>query len=427
MDDILKGFIFEKVAFTEQPAIIKVIGVGGGGSNAVKHMYDEGIKDVTFALCNTDLQALIKSNVPKKLQLGQELTDGEGAGADSEVGKKAAEESTLEIQAMLRDGTKMVLITAGMGGGTGTGAAPVVAQIAKGMGILTIGIVTIPFIWEGAPKILSALRGVEEMEKNVDALLIINNELLKTVYPDLDVDETYKRADDVLATAAKSIAEIITIEGTQNLDFADVRTTLKDGNVAIMNNGFGEGEGRVYKAFNDAVNSPLLNNRDVFKAKRILFNICYSSEKRLLMPEMDDIKDYMLKFDKNIHVIWGLSKDESLGDKVKITVLASGYDVKSVTEADSFTETRNLLDEEAVKKAQEDAKAKAAAAAKKAQEEKDNEKKIGKYYPDAPTKPKSFIFTSVAQMDNDEVIEALLTHPTYERKPDVMRKAVGLQ
>ena len=268
MDDIAQ-FDFP----TDSPKIIKVIGVGGGGGNAVNHMYREGIHDVTFVLCNTDNQALKDSPVPVKLQLGKE---GLGAGNRPARARKAAEESIEDIKAMLNDGTKMVFITAGMGGGTGTGAAPIIAQTAKEMDILTIGIVTIPFRWEGDKKIDQALDGVEEISKHVDALLVINNEKLSEIYSELSVDDAFDKADDTLSVAAKSIAEIITLHGKVNLDFNDVKTVLKDGGVAIMSTGYGEGDNRVSMAIQNAQHSPLLNNNDIFNSKKVLLNISYS-------------------------------------------------------------------------------------------------------------------------------------------------------
>ncbi|MBR3675271.1 MAG: cell division protein FtsZ, partial [Bacilli bacterium] len=251
-------------------SIIKVIGVGGGGGNAVNHMYREGIHDVTFVLCNTDNQALNDSPVPVHLQLGKE---GLGAGNKPEKARKAAEESIEDVRKMLNDGTRMAFITAGMGGGTGTGAAPVIARVSKELDILTVGIVTIPFRFEGDRKIDQALDGVEEMSKHVDALLVINNERLREIYPELSLLDAFSKADDTLSVAAKSIAEIITNHGFMNLDFNDVKTVLKDGGVAIMSTGYGEGEGRVKKAIDDALNSPLLNDNDVFNSKKILLSI----------------------------------------------------------------------------------------------------------------------------------------------------------
>ena len=264
----------------ENPTIIKVIGVGGGGGNAVNHMYKEGIHDVTFVVCNTDNQALAESPVPVKLQLGKE---GLGAGNRPERAREAAEESIEDVKGMLNDGCKMVFITAGMGGGTGTGAAPIIAKTAKDMDILTVGIVTIPFLFEGNRKIDQALDGVEKMSQHVDALLVINNERLRDIYSDFSVMNAFGKADDTLSIAAKSIAEIITIRGTINLDFNDVKTVLKDGGVAIMSTGYGKGESRVSQAINDALHSPLLNNNDIFNSKKILFNISFSTKSELMM------------------------------------------------------------------------------------------------------------------------------------------------
>lgn len=317
-------------------SIIKVIGVGGGGGNAVNHMYRKGIHDVTFALCNTDNQALTDSPVPYHLQLGKE---GLGAGNKPERAKQAAEESIDDIHAMLDDGTKMAFITAGMGGGTGTGAAPVIARVSKEMGILTVGIVTIPFLFEGMRKIDQALDGVEEMAKHVDALLVINNERLRDIYHDLSVLSAFGKADDTLSVAAKSIAEIITVRGLINLDFNDVKTVLQDGGVAIMSTGYGEGEGRVRKAIENALRSPLLNYNDVYNSKKILFNIAFSgtpdNKTGLMMNEIIYVYDFIAKFGGNFELKWGLSTDPELGNKVKITLLATGFGIKDVRKTEN--------------------------------------------------------------------------------------------
>ena len=312
-------------------SIIKVIGVGGGGGNAVNHMYREGIHDVTFVLCNTDNQALNDSPVPVHLQLGKE---GLGAGNKPERARQAAEESIEDVRNMLSDGTKMAFITAGMGGGTGTGAAPVIARVSKELGILTVGIVTIPFRFEGPKKIDQALDGVEEMSKHVDALLVINNERLREIYPELTVLDAFGKADDTLSVAAKSIAEIITVHGLINLDFNDVKTVLKDGGVAIMSTGYGEGESRVRKAIEDALHSPLLNDNDVFNSKKILLSITFCSDDKskqgLMMEEMNDVNDFMGKFGNDFEIKWGLATDPELGEKVKVTILATGFGIKDV-------------------------------------------------------------------------------------------------
>ena len=322
MDDIAQ-FDFP----TDSPKIIKVIGVGGGGGNAVNHMYREGIHDVAFVVCNTDRKALEESPVPVKLQLGHE---GLGAGNRPAKAKEATEESINEVQGMLNDGTKMVFITAGMGGGTGTGAAPTIARIAKEMDILTVGIVTIPFRWEGDKKIDQALDGVEEISKHVDALLVINNEKLGEIYPDLSVTSAFAKANDTLLIAAKSIAEIITMRGIINLDFNDVKTVMKDGGVAIMSTGYGEGESRVSEAIKNAQHSPLLNNNDIFNSKKVLLNISYSPDHELMMSEMDAVKDFMNRFNRDFETKFGMAEDPELEQKVKITLLATGFGIQDI-------------------------------------------------------------------------------------------------
>jgi cell division protein FtsZ len=311
-------------------SIIKVIGVGGGGGNAVNHMYRQGITDVSFVVCNTDNQALIKSPVPTKIQLGLDTTAGLGAGGNPTVARQAAEESIEKIQNILHDNTKMVFITAGMGGGTGTGASPVVAQAAHELGILTVGIVTIPFAFEGNLKIRQALEGVAALSEHVDAILVINNEKLKEIYPDLELSNAFAKADDVLSNAAKGIAEIITVPGYINTDFADVYSIMKDGNVAIMNTGYASGENRITKAIEDALNSPLLNTNDVSGAGKVLLSLYCSTTNQIKMEEVQQIHDFMSKVGDNVQVIWGATFDDSLGDSVKITIIATGYDVSDI-------------------------------------------------------------------------------------------------
>lgn len=310
-----------------QPSIIKVIGVGGGGDNAVGHMYCTGnIEGVNFLVCNTDRKALDDSPVPDRLQLGQ---DGLGAGGHPAKGRELAEESVAAIRASLQGDIKMVFITAGMGGGTGTGAAPVIAREAKARGILTVGIVTIPFRFEGIRKIDKALDGVEEMGKHVDALLVINNERLREIYTDLSVRDAFKRADDTLTNAVHSIVDIITMRGKMILDFRDVHTTLHNGGVAIMSTGYASGEGRVAKAIANALNSPLINNRDIYKSKKILMSIAFSSQHEMMVYETNEVQAFMDNFeDKYIETKYGLSLDERLGDQIKITILASGFGTK---------------------------------------------------------------------------------------------------
>lgn len=303
--------------------IIKVIGVGGGGCNAVKNMYSEGIVNVSFAVCNTDSQSLSKSPVPVKIMLGK---SGLGAGANPEVGRSEAQNTQEDIQRLLDDGTKMAFVTAGMGGGTGTGAAPVIAGIAKSMGILTVGIITIPFYFEKRKKIVKALQGVEEMRKNVDALLIVNNERLCDVYADseITVKDAFKLADKVLSDATKSISELITVEGTINLDFRDIETTIKSGGGAIMAMGRASGEGRVQNAILNALDSQLLYGSDISNAQRILFNIYTSSKHPIFVREMREIDAFFDELNPDIKVIWGLSDDDSLDEDAKVTILATG-------------------------------------------------------------------------------------------------------
>ena len=394
---------------TSTPSIIKVIGVGGGGGNAVNHMYREGIHDVTYVLCNTDKKALSDSPVPNHLQLGK---DGLGAGNRPEKARLAAQESIEDIKAMLDDGTRMVFITAGMGGGTGTGAAPIIAQCAKDAGILTVGIVTIPFKFEGNKKIYQALDGVEEISKHVDALLVINNERLREIYPELTVINAFAKADDTLSVAAKSIAEIITMHGIINLDFQDVTTVLKDGGVAIMSTGYGEGENRVTKAIEQAITSPLLNNNDIFNSKKVLLNINFCADKdqeSLLMEEMNEINDFMSKFKKDVETKWGLATDSSLGGKVKITLLATGFGLQNVPGMSEImvehaSEVQNV-DEEKMRLREE-------------------WKSI--FYDSAEATarrrhPQYYTF-SENDLDNDDVISMVETIPTFRRTKEELNK-----
>ncbi len=336
MNEIIKNFEErETLDFgfpTSVENIIKVIGVGGGGSNAVENMYRQGIHDVGFVLANTDHQALNKSDIPLKIQLGKTVTNGLGAGNDPNVAKSAAEESKEDIEAQFKDGTKMVFITAGMGGGTGTGAAPVIAKYAKEAGMLTVGIVTIPFKFEQRPKIKQALIGVKEMAKQVDALLVISNEKLLEMYPQQSVAEGFKKVDETLTIATKSIAELITVRGIINLDFHDVSKILKNGGVAIMSTGKASGQNRVNKALEEALNSPLLYNNDIYNSKKILFNIYQSKSKPLIIEEMKEVREFMDKFENGneIELIWGLAEDAELEDEVKITVLATGFGMEDI-------------------------------------------------------------------------------------------------
>ena len=321
-EDIIQ---FDGIKDTMQ-GIIKVIGVGGGGCNAVRNMFNEGVEGVTYAACNTDSQSLKGSPVPVKVLMGEGL----GAGGNPEIGKSEAEKSSDSLREIMNDGTKMVFVTASMGGGTGTGSAPVVAQVAKEMGLLTVGVVTIPFYFERKPKIIQALKGVDELRKYVDAMLIINNERLCDVYSDSEISlkEAFGRADNILKDAVKGISELITVhsEGSINLDFRDVEATMKDGGGAIMAMGRASGDHRVEKAILSALDSPLLYGNDIGKAKRILFNIYASDEHPIFVREMQEIDDFFDQLDPNISVIWGTSTDNSLGEDAKVTILATGLE-----------------------------------------------------------------------------------------------------
>jgi cell division protein FtsZ len=309
----------------KQKSIIKVIGVGGGGSNAVNHMLREGIAGVDFVICNTDSQALENSNVPFKIQLGKSLTEGRGAGNKPEMGRESAIESIEDIREVLNEKTKMVFVTAGMGGGTGTGAAPIIAEEARELGMLTVGIVTIPFRFEGARRINQALEGIQELEKHVDALLIINNEKLRSMYGDLKLSDAFSKADDVLSIAAKSIAEIITVHGYVNVDFADVETVMRDSGVAVMGSATASGENRAIDAIEKALISPLLNSNDINGATNILLNIISGSEE-ITMQEVSVITDYVQDVvSDDVSIIWGNGNDEKLGDNISVTIIATGF------------------------------------------------------------------------------------------------------
>lgn len=405
-DDIL-DFAFP----TRNPSIIKVIGVGGGGGNAVNHMYREGIHDVTFVLCNTDGQALSDSPIPVRLQLGEE---GLGAGNRPEKARQAAEESLEKIHRMLDDGTRMAFITAGMGGGTGTGAAPVIAREAKKMGILTVGIVTIPFRFEGNMKIDQALDGVEEISKHVDALLVVNNERLREIYPELTILDAFGKADDTLSIAAKSIAEIITKHGKINLDFNDVCTVLREGGVAIMSTGFGEGENRVSKALDDALKSPLLNNNDIFNSKKVLLSI-YCSEKEgetLTMEEVNEVHNFMSKFGQDFEIKWGLTLDPELDKRVKITILATGFGLENIPYMDKVVSKHTQEDAERLAQLEE--------------EEERRQMRRGRYYATNETtrhmKRRHHIYRfNEDDLDNDDIISMVETTPTYKRSKEILQ------
>jgi cell division protein FtsZ len=311
-----------------QKSIIKVIGVGGGGSNAVNHMYNMGIKDVEFVVVNTDAQALKSSPVPLRLQLGANLTEGLGAGANPEQGKNAAIESQDEIRELLADNTKMVFITAGMGGGTGTGAAPIIAKIARELNILTVGIVTAPFMFEGKKKMAVAQAGIEALRENCDTVLVILNDKLREIYGNLAIRTAFGKADDILTTAAKSIAEIITIHQDVNVDFEDVKTVMKDAGAAVMGSSTEEGEGRAIRAADAAISSPLLNNVDIKGAEKILLSIMSGEEEELSMDELSEITEYIQqKAGDNAELIFGQGIDPELGKAIRVTVIATGFEM----------------------------------------------------------------------------------------------------
>ncbi len=405
------GFIEQPVS-EKTPCIIKVIGIGGGGNNAINHMYEQNVGGVSFVVMNTDRQALNSSPVPNRVLIGPKTTFGLGAGNKPELAKQAAEESEEEIAALFDDETKMVFITAGMGGGTGTGAAPVVARIAREKGVLTIGIVTIPFLFEGKKKIIKALSGADEMKKYVDALLIINNERLSEIYPDLNFMNAFGKADDTLSVAARSISDIINVDGYINLDFNDVNTTLKEGGVAIISSGYGEGENRVTKAIEDALNSPLLKNRDVYGSQRILMNIYYSrnAHDEFKMSEIDEMKDFMAQFKHDHDMIWGVAYDETLGEKIKITMLASGFNV-------------SLDAETAMAEGEKKGDVKSTSTNSRLEEE---------YGPkfhelDIDRAKAQYIVLRPEDIDNDEIVDLLEKNPTFKRDQQVKNVFKELQ
>ena len=359
MSDNMKDYKFDLPKNLK--SIIKVIGVGGGGSNAVNHMYNQGIKDVEFVVVNTDAQALKSSPVPLRLQLGANLTEGLGAGANPERGRNAALESKEEIRELLSDNTKMVFITAGMGGGTGTGAAPVIAKIAKDLDILTVGIVTAPFMFEGRKKMSSAQAGIEALRENCDTVLVILNDKLREVYGNLAIRSAFAKADNVLTTAAKSIAEIITVHQDVNVDFEDVKTVMKDAGAAVMGSAVEEGEGRAIKAAEKAIASPLLNNVDIKGAQKILLSIMSGEEEELSMDELSEITEYIQeRAGADAELIFGQGIDQDLAKAIRVTVIATGFEMDSLTtptaakavetKEEKKVEVSEAIEEENVKK-----------------------------------------------------------------------------
>ncbi|MDR0575830.1 MAG: cell division FtsZ family protein [Tannerella sp.] len=402
-----------KFSFPIDPTkIIKVIGIGGGGVNSVNHMFECGIHGVNFAVCNTDKQSFEGVNVPVKVTLGAGL----GSGGIPEKAKKEFEKSAAEVERLLDDGTEMIFIAAGMGGGTGSGAAPLLAKMAKDKGILTVGIVTIPFLYEKVPRIVQALDAVEEMSRNVDALIVINNERLKMFYPDFDLVEAFKKPNEVLAMAVKSIAEIITVKGIINRDFNDVTSTMKNSGVALVSYGFGYGENRLDNAIQNALDSPLLNNNDIYNAKRILFYISFKNDAHFKVDELTkSIDNFMGRFDNHIEMIWGFGVDESLGadQEVKFTIIATGFGL------DVFPEIREMKDEKELLRLQDDI-----------EKRKKNEERVKVVYGESlntnikvnRVSQSSIVVLTMDEMDDDTLINFLENNPTYNRNPKEIAK-----
>ena len=392
-----------------------IIGVGGGGGNAVRYMYNRrNIDSIRYVVCNTDSQALNESGIPTRLLLGPTVTKGGGAGNMPDVARAAAEESVEDIKALLSTSPmpNMVFITAGMGGGTGTGAAPVVARVAKELGILTIGIVTLPFLFEGLPKIKKALSYIEEMRKHVDALLVINNERLREVYPNLTFMNAFSKADDILATAAGSIIEIIIRDGYVNCDFRDVRSTLFEGGTAIISTGYGEGQGRVTSAIEDAIRSPLLKNADIYTSKSLLMVVYLSpdEDKQMTLAESDELTAFTSKFVNAPDVITGIYFDDQIGDKMKITILASGFEASDsvsvpVTSRNTNTgkpnDTNQIIENEVVHNYGHDV------------------------VRDIERKRMQIAVLTPEQMDNDVLLEIFDGEPTYNRTADFKQRLLN--
>lgn len=402
--DALRGKTNYDYSADTSKRIIKVIGVGGGGGNAVTTMYrNEDIQGVTFLLCNTDEQALRNSAVPDTITLGPTTTKGLGAGNKPMVARAAAEESAEEIKRKLTsDDTEMVFVTAGMGGGTGTGAAPIVGKIARDAGKLTIGVVTIPFKFEGRPKIVQALEGVRNLQDNVDALLVVNNERLVDIYGKKTVSESFRLADATLSNAAKSISDIINLYGQINLDFADVRTTLKDSGIAVISSGKGTGNDRLKMAIQEALNSPLLNNNNILKARRIILAVHSSEQHELLAEELRMLNDFTDTIECEFESKFGYYIDNSLGEnEVKITILASGFGMEDTIKS-VLDESENLISrqERETKRAEED-------------------KRIAYYYGQdavrAGSRVRRPLLLTLSELDNEELLSIAEEQPALGR------------
>jgi cell division protein FtsZ len=426
IDDISNqsDFVVPEAIDPSKTPIIKVVGVGGGGGNAVGYMYRKNVENVKFVVCNTDKQALDNSPVPDKVLLGH---TGLGAGNDPEVAYQAAQESIDAINHIFDDTTKMVFITAGLGGGTGTGAAPVVAKVAREKGVLTVGIVTIPFFFEGMKKITKALQGAEEMRKYVDALLLINNERLIDIYADLDFDSAFDKADDTLATAACSISELITTKETRiNLDFNDVDTTLRDGGTAIISCGYGEGPDRVNNAIEDALQSPLLKNRDIKGSKKLLFNLYYAKQNSntpFLAREMMAFTNFVTSL-VDVDVIYGVAYDETLGDRVKVTILAAGFEMENLAPK-SGNEAAKAVASKGLGAGKQQAGALAADSAQ-------IDVIAGQYGQDKVADARIqkarnlYVVLNPSQFDSDAVIERLEKYPAFNRTKEEKRSITEL-
>lgn len=413
IEDIGNTNVFSSNKNQPAPVQIKVLGVGGGGCNAVNYMYSQGYKDITFAIANTDRQALQGSNVPTQVLLGPKTCGGNGAGAIADKAREAAEESAEAIDALFNDSTKVVFITAGMGGGTGTGASPVVARIARARGILTVGIVTIPFLFEGFEKIKSALAGAEEMSKYVDVMLVVNNERLIEIYPDLDFMNAFHKADETLCNAAKSISDLINMQGYINCDLQDVCTTLRNGGTAIISTGFGVGENRITEAINNSLNSPLLKNKSIFTAKRILICIHFNknSKRPFKMQEVNQLTQFMSNFTQNKTYIWGVYQDDTLNEEIKVSVLAAGFASNQNGEYESSEE--NTADN---KEAEQESQ----------QNEGLEQKIIETYGKDATQRFKAerqrFFILTPQQIDDESILELLEQYPAYNRDKTIVDK-----
>jgi len=398
---------------SKDPAkIIKVIGIGGGGVNSVDYMYNIGIHGVNFAVCNTDAQSFNDVNVPVQVTLGAGL----GAGGKPEKAKEEFEKSAAEVEKLLTDGTQMVFIASGMGGGTGSGAAPLLAKMAKSKGILTVGIVTIPFLYEKIPKIIIALDAVEELRKNVDALIVINNERLKKFYPQYYLDEAFKKPNEVLAMAVKSIAEIITLKGIINRDFNDVTSTMKDSGVALVSYGFGQGENRLDNAIREALDSPLLNDSDIYNAKRILIYLSFKKDSQLKVEELEQsIDPFMDRFDNHIQMIWGFGIDESLqeGQEVKFTIIATGFGIEDIPEIERWKDEATVLINREKEKEQ---------LAQIKRVEKNYGKDINMTIKVKRVSKHSIVTLTPDEMDNDPFINFLEKNPTYNRDANEIAK-----